>query len=121
MKFSKFQRAGLRFVPEDRLLIETDAPYFYPAGASGSTPTHIGQTALLVSQVRRESLQVLATRVVPTVGETVNIRNLDAGCMKMEPADLQNYMRITLIQKTTGNGSGYPFGEMIPNQTGDRL
>ena len=53
--FSRNQRAGLRQVPRDRILIETDAPYF--GGERGTTPIYLGTAALAVSQVIEGSLE----------------------------------------------------------------
>ncbi len=51
--FKKRQLEGLRFVDDERLLLETDAPYFGFRGvASISNPTLIGLTAQAVAKAR---------------------------------------------------------------------
>jgi TatD DNase family protein len=57
-QFDKYQVAALRRVPANRLLLETDAPYFKPfPTARASTPAYIGETARAVSQIRGETLE----------------------------------------------------------------
>ena len=59
-KFTKPQKAGLRQVPVNRLLLETDAPYF--GGEGGSTPAFLGKAADVVSQVRGVAIEELIRR-----------------------------------------------------------
>ena len=56
--FGEQQRQGLREVPLDRLLLETDAPYMPPPSARGhpSTSAYLGETADLVAQIRGVSV-----------------------------------------------------------------
>ncbi len=53
----KVRRPGLRAVTDDRLLLESDAPYF-PLTERGhySTPALIGMTANEVAQIRHDTL-----------------------------------------------------------------
>lgn len=56
-QFDKNQKAGLRAVTDDRLLIESDAPYFPFTGTGHySTPALIGMTANEVAQIRQSTL-----------------------------------------------------------------
>ncbi|GFO50585.1 3'-5' ssDNA/RNA exonuclease tatd [Plakobranchus ocellatus] len=53
--FEEHQKQGLRAVPGDRLLLETDSPYLPTVGRGvGNTPHHVGHVAMLVSQVRQQ-------------------------------------------------------------------
>ena len=54
--FSGPQQEALRAVPRNRLLLETDAPYFSGRGQTPHTPAYIGEVAALVAQIRREPL-----------------------------------------------------------------
>jgi Tat protein secretion system quality control protein TatD with DNase activity len=47
--FDEIQFAGLRAIPHDRLLLETDAPYFPMGPSTVSTPAHLGETAAFVA------------------------------------------------------------------------
>ena len=49
--FSRNQRAELRQVPRDRILLETDAPYF------GRTPAYLGTAAQAVARVLNEGVE----------------------------------------------------------------
>jgi len=54
-----------RFVPGDRLLIETDCPYLPPQGYRGqrNEPAYLTITAARVAELRREPLEELAARL----------------------------------------------------------
>ncbi|XP_071117982.1 uncharacterized metal-dependent hydrolase YcfH-like [Haliotis cracherodii] len=61
-RFTSQQKRALRRVPEDRLLLETDAPYLSPRNNRISTPNDIGEVAHLVSRIRGTTVEsVLAT------------------------------------------------------------
>lgn len=53
-----------RFVPADRLVIETDCPYLPPQGYRGkrNEPAYLALTATRVAELRGESLEMLARR-----------------------------------------------------------
>ncbi|KAL4222255.1 putative deoxyribonuclease tatdn2 [Mactra antiquata] len=59
MSFDKYQIAALQQVPLNRLLLETDAPYFRPAAAKASTPAFLGDIGEAVSQYRGMTLRAL--------------------------------------------------------------
>jgi Tat protein secretion system quality control protein TatD with DNase activity len=71
--FSAPQIEGLKSVPNDRLLLETDAPYFPFEGWTNSSPALLGLTAAAVSQ----KLEMLARDVLLTT--SVNGRTLYSG------------------------------------------
>ena len=50
--FNEEQKEALRMLPSERLLLETDAPYFPLHGYSLSSPTFLGMTAQLVADIR---------------------------------------------------------------------
>ena len=50
--FDRSQQEALRSVPDDRLLLESDAPYFPWPGHTRSTPSYLGRLAHEVAQVR---------------------------------------------------------------------
>ena len=54
-----------RFVPADRLVIETDCPFLPPQGHRGqrNEPAYVALTAARVAELRGESLDVLAARL----------------------------------------------------------
>jgi TatD DNase family protein len=53
------QREGLRAVPENRLLLETDAPYLSVQPIRTNTPAYLGDVASLVAQHRRADLELV--------------------------------------------------------------
>jgi TatD DNase family protein len=57
-----------RFVPGDRLVLETDCPYLPPQPFRGkrNEPAHIAITAARVAELRGEPLETLATRLTET-------------------------------------------------------
>ena len=55
--FNHQQCEGLRAVPRDRLLLESDAPYFQPPKFYVNAPCLLGYTAELVADVRREKYE----------------------------------------------------------------
>lgn len=62
-----FKNAGdirevARFVPLDRLLIETDSPYLAPMPYRGKTnnPSYVPLVALKIAEIRQQSLEVIA-------------------------------------------------------------
>ncbi|XP_033761489.1 uncharacterized metal-dependent hydrolase YabD-like [Pecten maximus] len=48
-RFDDPQIEGLRAIPRDRLLLDTDSPYFPPAKTRISTPAYIGETAVILA------------------------------------------------------------------------
>ena len=53
--FTESQKLGLRGVPADRLLLETDSLYLPTKGTKNdNTPHHIGDVAALVADIRQE-------------------------------------------------------------------
>ncbi|XP_060555212.1 uncharacterized protein LOC132716073 [Ruditapes philippinarum] len=54
--FDKYQVAALQRVPDNRLLLETDAPYFKKNAAKASTPAFLGDIGDVVSKHRGTSL-----------------------------------------------------------------
>ena len=50
--FSEAKKEALRAIPEDRLLVETDSPYFHIGGRKHSSPALIGMVAKMVAAVR---------------------------------------------------------------------
>ena len=53
--FTKDQLEGLRAVDDERILLETDAPYFGFPGIKHSAPNAIGMTAEVVAKARNTS------------------------------------------------------------------
>ncbi|KAH3827324.1 hypothetical protein DPMN_129256 [Dreissena polymorpha] len=50
--FTEAQKQAVRRVPVNRLLIETDSPYFRPAGARMCTPSFLGDVANVIASYR---------------------------------------------------------------------
>ena len=50
--FNKDQLQGLKCIPSDRILLETDSPYMSPKGKGCNTPAFIGDVASLVAAHR---------------------------------------------------------------------
>ena len=62
--FDAEQMDALRAVPDDRILLETDAPYFKWPGHRFSNPSYIGKVANVVAQAREVSWEhILALSV----------------------------------------------------------
>ena len=58
------QIAGIRAIPSDRLLVETDSPYF-PVGVSGDmSPLHIGTTYERLAEIRAVTLEEICALVL---------------------------------------------------------
>lgn len=55
-------QAACRYVPDDRLLVETDSPYLAPVPKRGKTnqPAYVRHTAGFVAQLRNQSLEHIA-------------------------------------------------------------
>ncbi|MDB5965209.1 MAG: TatD-related deoxyribonuclease [Polaromonas sp.] len=55
-------REVARFVPMDRLLIETDSPYLAPVPYRGKTnnPSYVPEVAKLIAELRQESVETIA-------------------------------------------------------------
>ena len=51
--FSAEQKAGVRAVPPNKLLLESDSPYFPPRGARHGHPQYLYEVAALVGEIRR--------------------------------------------------------------------
>ena len=47
--FDQEQLGGLRVIPKDKLLLQTNAPYFPLGNAPVSTPAYLGEVAALIS------------------------------------------------------------------------
>ena len=62
--FDEEQKAALREVAADKLLLETDAPYFPVPGQSASAPNHLGATAGVVVKIRGGSVEQLLRTTV---------------------------------------------------------
>ena len=60
--FNYQQCEGLRAVPRDRLLLESDAPYFQPPKFYVNAPCLLGYTAELVADVRREKYEYVLSQ-----------------------------------------------------------
>ena len=46
--FSAARKEALQYIPEDRLLLETDSPYFHIGGRRHSSPVLLGMVARMV-------------------------------------------------------------------------
>ena len=55
--FYSVQREGLRGVPSDRILLETDGPYFNPTGYEMNAPHLFGIAATHVAWIRGQSME----------------------------------------------------------------
>jgi TatD DNase family protein len=62
-------REALPFVPPDRLLLETDAPYLAPVPHRGkpADPGMVAETYALAAELRGISLQALAAEIAENV------------------------------------------------------
>ena len=74
--FGEQQRQGIREVPLDRLLLETDAPYMPPPSAQGhpSTAAYLGETADLVAKVRGASVRDICTATAANAARLYSLR-----------------------------------------------
>lgn len=57
------QQEGVRAIPQDRILVETDSPYLPCGVGRPMTPKHIGKVYQLVATLRGESVEHLAEAV----------------------------------------------------------
>eukprot|EP00105_Crassostrea_gigas_P030631 XP_011453026.1 PREDICTED: uncharacterized protein LOC105346229 [Crassostrea gigas] len=57
------QQEGVRAIPQDRILVETDSPYLPCGVGRPMTPKHIGKVYQLVATLRGESAEHLAEAV----------------------------------------------------------
>jgi len=53
--FSREQILGLKQVPKDRILLETDSPYLCPVSGQVNTPRFVGDVGRLVAEKREEN------------------------------------------------------------------
>ncbi|GFR71218.1 3'-5' ssDNA/RNA exonuclease TatD [Elysia marginata] len=61
--FTEDQKRGLKGVPAERLLLETDAPYLPTVGKKNdNTPHHLGDVAVAVASVREEPVSEIIAR-----------------------------------------------------------
>ena len=58
-QFGPAQIEGLRAIPPNRLLLETDSPYFEGRGVSAKTPAYIGEVAQEVANMVQVDLETL--------------------------------------------------------------
>lgn len=59
-RFDGKQRNALRAIPDDRLLVETDAPYITPPGISNNSPIYIGEVITEVASIRGQTVEEVA-------------------------------------------------------------
>ncbi|XP_052224916.1 3'-5' ssDNA/RNA exonuclease TatD-like [Dreissena polymorpha] len=57
--FTEAQKQAILRVPANRLLIETDSPYFRPAGAQMCTPSFLGDVANVIASYRDSEVRVV--------------------------------------------------------------
>jgi TatD DNase family protein len=55
--FAQTQINALKFVPKDRLLVETDAPYIAPNGNPVNSPVYLGEVMEVVARHRHDLLE----------------------------------------------------------------
>ena len=74
-KKAETMREVARYIPEDRLLIETDAPFLAPVPYRGkrNEPSYILETYKAVAGIRGMSIDLLAERVIMNSFECFNI------------------------------------------------
>lgn len=60
-KFDQDQLTALRYIPEDRLLAETDSPYMPPKGIRINSPIYIGEVTEILAALRYTDLDTMAT------------------------------------------------------------
>ncbi|MEW8446284.1 MAG: TatD family hydrolase, partial [Candidatus Thiodiazotropha sp.] len=53
--FSLASKEALQYIPEDKLLLETDSPYFHIGGRRHSSPALLGMVARMVGEVRGQT------------------------------------------------------------------
>ena len=53
----------LRYIPADRILFETDAPYMHPTKGQQNLPQYLPEIAQKIAEIRGEDLETLATQV----------------------------------------------------------
>ena len=68
----------LRFIPEDRLLLETDAPYLAPVPMRGqmNSPLFINYTYDFIAKIRGISVEELCSTVDKNCSELFAIKQL---------------------------------------------
>ncbi|XP_062585372.1 uncharacterized protein LOC134247050 [Saccostrea cucullata] len=62
-RMSPLQQAGVRAIPDHKLLVETDSPYMPCSVPFPMTPKHIGTIYRRVAELRRKPLSLLANEV----------------------------------------------------------
>ncbi|KAH3770692.1 hypothetical protein DPMN_171984 [Dreissena polymorpha] len=55
-QFDEIQRAAVRRIPLNRLLVETDSPYLRVQRQCHNTPAYVGEVARKVAQIRQTTL-----------------------------------------------------------------
>lgn len=66
-----------RYIPDDRLLVETDAPYLAPVPLRGQAnePAFLAHTARFLSDLRQVPLEALAARTAANAEAVLNARS----------------------------------------------
>jgi TatD DNase family protein len=71
--FSADQIAGLRSVPMNRLLIETDSPYMKPGRGAINTPAFIGDVATVIASKLQVTVRYLLKETVKNCRRLYNL------------------------------------------------
>ena len=53
----------MRYIPADRILFETDAPYMHPTQGQQNLPQYLPEIATKIAEIRGEDLETLAAQV----------------------------------------------------------
>ena len=55
-------RSVIKYVPEDRMLIETDSPYLAPVPYRGktNTPVYVAEVAKKIAEIKKKSFEEIA-------------------------------------------------------------